>query len=117
MVDVYVSVISLMMFGVVINVVRVFRLPEKIDNSLERQLGLTGFWRPFVAFGFMIPFIISMIACFFGILLALAEGWSIHDGILYVIGNLLSLGTALTPIIPSTIWGDLIDILISSVAL
>jgi hypothetical protein len=60
--------------------VRVFALPEKIDGLMQRRFQLGGVARPVVAFGFLIPLIISLIACFFGILMALAEDWSIHDG-------------------------------------
>ena len=45
------------------------------------------------------------------------EGWSFEDGILYVFSTTLGLGTPLTDVIPETVGGDLLDVVISSIAL
>jgi hypothetical protein len=41
----------------------------------------------------------------------------VHDGIFYVFGNLLGLGTPLTSVTPQTKAGDMFDIYVSSLAL
>ena len=49
--------------------------------------------------------------------MALAEDWTIRDGILYVASNSLGLGTPLTDVTPSNTGGAIIDVIISSMAL
>ena len=51
------------------------------------------------------------------IILAPLEGWSITDGIYYIFSILLGLGTPLTEKVPTTLGGDFVDIIISSMAL
>jgi len=65
----------------------------------------------------VIPIYISIVAVAFGSLLGWVEGWLVKEGILYVFSNLLGLGTPLTEVTPTTLPGDILDILISSVAL
>jgi hypothetical protein len=65
----------------------------------------------------LIPAFTAVMSVFFGCLLALAEGWTITDGIFYVFSNALGLGTPLTNVVPTKIGGALIDIIISSAAL
>ena len=70
-----------------------------------------------IALGILIPLWNVALCCVFGAILALAENWAISDGILYVITNILGLGTPLTDVEPDTVGGALLDIVISSTAL
>ncbi|KAL7569334.1 hypothetical protein ACA910_016876 [Epithemia clementina (nom. ined.)] len=115
-IDVYVSVVALLCFGIVMNVVHLFHVPKAIDGLIKRFVD-GPIVVPLVALGFFIPLQVSMIATGFGVLLGLVEGWTMKDGILYVFSNLLSLGNPLTDVVPETFGGDLFDIVISSMAL
>ena len=116
MIDVYVSVVALLLFGIVINVVNLFRVPEEINRTIERFVK-GRILVPAIALGFVVPLLVALIAVVCGSILGVAEGWSVRDGILYVFSNLLSLGTPLTDVLPTTMVGDIIDIIISSMAL
>jgi hypothetical protein len=65
----------------------------------------------------LIPAFTAVMSVVFGCLLALAEGWTVKDGIFYVFSNALGLGTPLTDEVPDSISGALLDIIISSAAL
>lgn len=115
-IDIYVSVLALLLFGVVLNVVNLFQVPLAINRMIE--VFVTGaFIVPFVAIFILIPLSVGVTAGVFGSILAKFEGWSVKDGVFYVIGNLLGLGTPLTDVLPLTLAGDVFDIIISSFAL
>jgi hypothetical protein len=115
-IDVYVSMVALLMFGIILNIVNIFQVPLVINRQIEYVV--TGkFLVPVIALGFVIPLLVAIIAFVFGSILAAAEGWNVVDGIYYVFGNLLGLGTPLTNVTPLTVMGDMIDIIISSFAL
>jgi hypothetical protein len=114
-IDVYVSIVALMMLGIVFNIVNHFQVALIINRQIEYVA--TGILVPVIALGFVIPLLMAIIAVVFGSILAAAEGWNVVDGIYYVFGNLLGLGTPLTNATPHTVMGDVLDIVISSFAL
>lgn len=116
-IDVYVSIMALLSFGVMLNFVNLFQVPLAINQEIERWIPLNKILVPMIALVFVIPSWIAFHAVVFGSILGAVEGWPMHDGIFYVISDLLGLGTSLTQVIPATVWGDLLDILISSMAL
>mmetsp|Transcript_13932 Transcript_13932/g.26077 ORF Transcript_13932/g.26077 Transcript_13932/m.26077 type:complete len:300 (-) Transcript_13932:2484-3383(-) len=116
-IDVYVSMVALLTFGIMLNMVNIFQVPLAINNSIERWVTSNRMLVSVVALVFVIPFWIVVIGVVFGSLLAAVEGWNVRDGILYVFSNLCSLGTPLTEVLPTTIGGDVLDIVISSLAL
>jgi hypothetical protein len=115
-IDVYISVVALMLFGIVLNVVNVFQIPLAMNTMIESFVKGSVIV-PLIALGFLIPLQIAIVAVTFGALLALLEGWGVNDGIYYVFGNLLGLGTPLTSVTPQTKAGDMFDIYVSSLAL
>jgi hypothetical protein len=115
-IDVYISVVALLLFGIVLNVVNVFQIPLAINRMIESFVKGSVIV-PLIAVGFVIPLEIAIVAVAFGALLALLEGWGLHDGIYYVFGNLLGLGTPLTLVTPQTKAGDMLDIFVSSLAM
>ena len=115
-IDVYVSIVALLMLGLVLNIVNIFQVPLIINRQIEYVV--TGkIAVPVIALGFVIPLLLAINATVFGSILAAAEGWHVKDGIYYVFGNLLGLGTPLTNVTPLTVMGDVLDIIISSFAL
>jgi len=116
-IDVYVSVVAILCFGIVINIVNVFQMPHAINQGIE-NMGITHpFFVALVACGFIIPLCFALVGVVFGSILASLEGWSVIDGILYIYGTILGLGTPLTSVVPDTIGGDIVDIIIASMAL
>jgi hypothetical protein len=90
--DIYISVVALLTFGIVLNIVNVFQVPIAMNSMIE--ICVKGnVIVPLIALGFFIPLQIAIVAVVCGSLLALLEGWSVHDGIFYVFSNLLGLGT------------------------
>lgn len=115
-IDIYVSTVALLLFGIVLNVVNLFNVPIAINRQIERCVR-GSFIVPLIAVGMVIPACVGIIAVVFGSILAGLEGWSVHDGIYYVLGNLLGLSNALTDVNPGTLQGDIVDIIVSSMAL
>lgn len=116
LIDVYVSVVALMTFGICINVVNLFQIPLAINGFIS--IFVSGkVLVPFIALAFVIPSIFGVVGAIFGSLLAYLEGWALTEGIYYCFGNLLGLGTPLTDVLPQSMKGDLIDIIVSSMAL
>lgn len=115
-IDMYVSVVALLLFGIVLNIVNIFQVPVAINRTIERCIR-GAFVVPFVAIVVVIPLSLAAIAGVFGSILAALEGWSVKDGVYYVLGNLIGLGTPLTEVLPTTVVGDVLDIIISSLAL
>lgn len=115
-IDVYVSMVALLTFGLVLNIVNLFQVPLLINRQIE-YVATGKIVVPVIALGFVIPLLVAIIAVVAGAILAAAEGWNVVDGIYYVFGNLLGLGTPLTDVTPQTVMGDVLDIIISSFAL
>merc|ERR1711959_700423 len=61
----------------------------------------------------LLPIVVVAVAFIFGALLAVCEGWKVVDGFRYVVGNLCGLATPLTDATPTSIGGDLVDVVIS----
>ena len=116
-IDVYVSVVALLCFGIMLNLVNLFQVPLAINNAIKYWVTSGPILVPLFALVFVIPFSIAVLGVVFGSLLAAVEGWAVHNGILYVFSNLLGLGTGLVAIVPQTTGGDILDIIISSLAL
>jgi hypothetical protein len=73
---------------------------------------------PLVACAFVIPALFLLVALLLGSILGALEEWSTKDGILYVFGIILGLATPfLTDVNPTSMAGDLVDIIIASIAL
>eukprot|EP00527_Entomoneis_sp_CCMP2396_P000996 CAMPEP_0198145796 /NCGR_PEP_ID=MMETSP1443-20131203/25427_1 /TAXON_ID=186043 /ORGANISM="Entomoneis sp., Strain CCMP2396" /LENGTH=291 /DNA_ID=CAMNT_0043809523 /DNA_START=159 /DNA_END=1034 /DNA_ORIENTATION=+ len=116
-IDVYISVVALLCFGIIINIVNIFQVPAIINQTIE-STGIKGqVMVNFTACAIVIPALFVCVASFFGSILALVEGWWIADGILYVLGNILRLSTPLTDVLPNTTSGEVLDVIISSNAL
>ncbi|KAL3934172.1 MAG: hypothetical protein SGARI_003503 [Bacillariaceae sp.] len=116
-IDVYASIIALLSFGIILNVVNLFQIPLAINSFIEKRISTHRILVPFVALAFVIPFCISLLAVAFGCILAGFEGWAVEDGILYVFSNILGLATSLTTVSPETIAGGIFDVILSSMAL
>ena len=116
-IDVYVSIIALLTFGIILNIVNLFQVPLAINRLIEAYVTRNKILVPMFALVLVIPVCVAVNAVVFGSILGAIEGWDIHDGILYVFSNLLGLGTPLTDVLPTTIPGDILDIIISSMAL
>ena len=114
-IDIYVSVMALLAFGMIINVVRIFHFAKTLNALLAQYMSETII--PWVALCLIIPALVALIGSIFGVVMAIVEGWSHVDGILYVYANLMNLGTALTDQIPQTVMGDIVDVLVSSMAM
>ena len=68
----------------------------------------------FLVFCFVVvPVVVMVLACFFGGILAAAEGWSFYDGFLYVISNMTQLANPLTEVMPDTVPGQIFDIIVA----
>ena len=70
-----------------------------------------------IALYVFIPLWNAGMCCIFGSILAVLEDWSFSDGILYVFSNSLGLGTPLTEVVPETVGGAVVDIIVSAIAL
>lgn len=114
--DMYVAITALVVFGIMLNVVNLFEVPKAL-NSFIGIVTKNEFLKAFIALVILIPIWNAILCAAFGVLLALAEQWSMRDGILYVFTNTLGLGTPLTNVVPTSIGGSLFDIVISSMAL
>jgi hypothetical protein len=117
LIDLYVSIMALLTFGIVLNLVNLFQVPLAMNRQIERWVTTNKFLVPCFAMIIVIPFWVAFLAVVFGSILAAIEGWVFHDGVLYVFSNLLGLGTPLTDVLPDTVGGDIVDIIISSMAL
>jgi hypothetical protein len=117
LIDVYVSVVALLCFGIMLNLVNLFQVPLAINNAIKYWVTSVPILVPLFALMLVIPFSVAILGVVFGSLMAVVEGWAVHDGILYVFSNLLGLGTGLVEIFPQTTGGDILDIIISSLAL
>ena len=117
LIDVYVSIVALLSFGIMLNLVNLFQIPLAINSFIERRISNRRILVPFFALAFVIPLCISLLAVVFGSILAGFEGWAVKDGILYVFSNTLGLATSLTPVSPETIAGVVFDVILSSVAM
>mmetsp|Transcript_4218 Transcript_4218/g.10175 ORF Transcript_4218/g.10175 Transcript_4218/m.10175 type:complete len:230 (+) Transcript_4218:448-1137(+) len=115
--DMYVAVVSLVCFGILLNIVNLFDVPIAMNQFIQRFVTNNAFLVPLIALCIIIPLINGVLCAAFGALLALVEGWSVKDGILYVLSNTLGLGTPLTDKSPSTLYGALLDVILSSTAL
>jgi hypothetical protein len=116
-IDVYVSVVAVLVFGILLNLVNLFQVPLVINNAIEYFLTTNNILVPLVALMLVIPVCFGVIAVVFGSILGAMEGWQTKDGILYVFSNLLGLGTNLVEDNPDTSAGDILDIVVSSMAL
>lgn len=114
--DMYVAITSLVVFGIMLNVVNLFEVPTAM-NKLIGKVVKNQFFVSFIVLVIIIPLWNAGMCCIFGSILAVAENWSIQDGILYVFTNALGLGTALTDVAPETIGGAIVDIVVSAMAL
>jgi len=115
-IDIYVSVTALICFGIMLNVVNLFQIPLAMNDLIKRCV-TNPIIVTVIALGILIPAFTAVMSVLFGCLLALAEDWTVKDGIFYVFSNALGLGTPLTDMNPTTIGGALLDIIISSAAL
>jgi len=115
-IDVYTAVAALISFGIMLNIVNLFAIPHSI-NKFIRRFTKNAVLVPTIALGLIIPILYTTICVIFGSILAAIEGWTISDGILYVITNILGLADPLTDIMPDTNGGKVVDIIISSIAL
>ena len=72
----------------------------------------------FLTFVFLIvPVLVIIIAFFFGLVLAEVEGWPIVDGFYYVTSMLCGLPAPLTDVVPDSMGGKIMDIIIAIWAL
>ena len=115
-IDLYTAVAALISFGIMLNIVNLFGIPHSM-NKFIRRCTKNEVLVPTIALGIIIPILYTTICVIFGTILALIEGWTISDGILYVITNILGLADPLTDIMPDTKGGKVVDIIISSTAL
>mmetsp|Transcript_20226 Transcript_20226/g.47529 ORF Transcript_20226/g.47529 Transcript_20226/m.47529 type:complete len:367 (-) Transcript_20226:183-1283(-) len=114
--DMYVAITALVVFGIMLNIVDLFEVPEAINGFLGRFIKNKMLVTVF-ALVILIPLWNAAMCCIFGLILAAAEDWTIEEGILYVFTNALGLGTALTDVVPETVGGALLDIVVSGMAL
>merc|ERR1711907_852501 len=82
--------------------------PEELEDDQASCLPTLMFWITVIV---LLPIGVCCIAAFFGLLLALVEGWSFGEGFYYVCGALTS--TSLTSVTPSTGLGKAADIVVS----
>ena len=115
-IDVYVSVVGYLTFGIVLNVINVFQVPLYVNQRIEACIS-GPIIVPTIALGLVVPIYVSIVGVIFGCLLAWLEGWYVVDGICYVLSNILGLATPLVDVTPDTVVGDIVDIIISSIAL
>lgn len=114
-IDVYVTIIALLLLGLVLNIVHTFQIPTAIDRLVKRCVS-NHFVVHAIVIAFIIPLFLVFLSSIFGSLLAFLEGWKVVDGIYYILSNLLGLATPLTDVLPTTYGGDIIDIIVSSFA-
>mmetsp|Transcript_15634 Transcript_15634/g.26373 ORF Transcript_15634/g.26373 Transcript_15634/m.26373 type:complete len:328 (-) Transcript_15634:453-1436(-) len=115
-IDIYTAVAALISFGIMLNVVNLFRVPHEMNN-LIRKVVTNGFLVPTIALGIIIPAWYAGLCSIMGAILALAENWHVSEGILYVLSNILGLANPLTDVSPNKTAGQVIDVVISSIAL
>jgi len=116
-VDVYISVMGLLLLGITLNVINAFQMPRDI-NRIIRALGIRSeTWVSLIACLVLIPAFIALVAVGLGVLLAGFEGWSNKHGVEYVFSNLMGLGTPLTDAQPDSFDGNMLAIIISSTGL
>jgi len=115
-IDIYTAVAALISFGIMLNVVNLFRIPHEMNN-LIRKVVTNGFLVPTIALGIIIPAWYAGLCSILGAILALAENWHVSEGILYVLSNILGLADPLTDVSPNKTAGKVIDVVISSIAL
>lgn len=73
-IDVYISMVALLPFGIVINIVNIFRVLLSTNRQSNASLGKG-------AFGFVIPLFTALNGVVFGsIILSATEGWGVVDG-------------------------------------
>jgi len=115
-IDTYVAVTSLVFFGIMLNVVNLFKIPLDLNHAIERKITKNKIAIPIIALCIVIPAWNMSLSALFGFVLAGIEKWPISDGFLYVFSNALYLGNPLTDVSPNTPSGALLDVLISSMA-
>lgn len=72
----------------------------------------------FVSFALVvIPVVLCGIGALFGLMLAAGEGWELSDGVLYVVGNIVTLANPLVSNSPTTVSGEVFDLVVSLWAL
>ncbi|KAL7529563.1 hypothetical protein ACHAWF_003024 [Thalassiosira exigua] len=115
--DVYVALTGLVCFGIMLNVVNIFQVPLAINRVVERHVTRNAVLVPMIALGIVVPICYTTLCAILGALLSLAEEWSFKEGFLYVLSNALQLAAPFTDVMPDTVGGRLLDIVISSVAM
>lgn len=115
-IDLYVEVMRMISFGIMLAVINLFQVPQSINKFINKFVG-NEFLTSLIALGIFIPAWNACLSAILGCFLALAESWHVNDGILYVLTNLLGLGTPLTDVEPTTFHGKFVDVLISSLAI
>lgn len=131
--DLVISLWALGVVGTVLGCVANLAVTASIVQAVEADGGVAGAeaqgdadadetaplrsTRPWLAFTLfvvlVVPAVVLLVAALFGTVLAAIEGWGVHMGFLYVVGNLAGLANPLVSLDPQSLSGQLVDVLFS----